>query len=107
VEGKEPAEVTLEVAVAAMEARRRQDQEKAQNRGGQGGQTLRNPHGRYGLYVTDGKPTPPAPRRDAEQAKTWTAGQCNGNIAPTWPEIRPATSSRSQLNVECRRRNVE
>lgn len=99
VEGKEPAEVTLEVAVAAMEARRRQDQEKAQNVVAKVGKRYEIRNGRYGLYVTDGKTNATLPRDvTPEQAKTWTAGQCKETIANylAWKKDRGKTQTREE-----------
>jgi DNA topoisomerase-1 len=82
VEGKEPAEVTPEVAQAAIEAKQRQDQEKAQNLVAKVGKRYEIRNGRYGLYVTDGTTNATLPRDvTAEQAKAWTAGQCKEAIA--------------------------
>jgi DNA topoisomerase-1 len=82
VEGKEPAEVTPEVALAAIEAKHKQDQEKAQNLVTKVGKRYEIRNGRYGLYVTDGKINATLPRDvTAEQVKTWTVQQCKETIA--------------------------
>jgi DNA topoisomerase-1 len=86
VAGKEPNEVTLEVALAAMEAKQVQDKERAVQREknliAKVGKKYEIRNGQYGLYVTDGKINASLPKNiTPEIAATWKADQCKETIA--------------------------
>jgi DNA topoisomerase-3 len=86
VVGKEPEEVTLELAMEAIEAKKVQDKEKAvlkkQNLIVKVGRKYEIRNGQYGLYVTDGKINASLPKNiTPEVAATWKADECKQTIA--------------------------
>jgi DNA topoisomerase-1 len=86
VEAKEPAEVTLEEAIAIIVNKRIQLQqlteERAKSLVAQIGKKYQIHNGKYGLYVTDGKTNASLPKSvTAEEAAKWKAEQCKETIA--------------------------
>jgi DNA topoisomerase-1 len=86
VEAKEPAEVTLEEAIAIIVNKRTQLQqlaeEKAKSLVAQIGKKYQIHNGKYGLYLTDGKTNASLPKSvTAEEAAKWKAEQCKETIA--------------------------
>jgi DNA topoisomerase-3 len=86
VAGKEPSEVTIEIAMAAMEAKKAGDKErevlKKQNLIVKIGKKYEIRNGQYGLYVTDGKINASLPKNiSPEVAATWKTEQCKETIA--------------------------
>jgi DNA topoisomerase III len=95
VPGREPAEITLEIAMAAVEAKKVLDQERAalrkQNLIAKVGKTYEIRNGQYGLYVTDGKVNASLPKNiSPEEAATWKVDQCKKTIAAylEWKKTR-------------------
>ncbi|MDO1449028.1 DNA topoisomerase 3 [Rhodocytophaga aerolata] len=98
VADKEPTEITPEIAMAAIEAKKVQDKEKAalrkQNLVAKIGKRYEIRNGQYGLYVTDGKINASLPKNiTAEVAATWKAEQCKQTIAyyVEWKKNRDAS----------------
>lgn len=86
VDGKEPDEVTIEEAVAIIEAKRARqkqlEEERAQSLVAQVGKKYQIHNGKWGLYVTDGKIFASLPKTvSTEEALTWKAEQCKQTIA--------------------------
>ena len=87
IEGeKEPEEVTLEEAVALIQAKRAQLQQIAEERAktlvAQVGKKYQIHNGKWGLYVTDGKVFANLPKNvSTEEASSWKAEQCKQTIA--------------------------
>ncbi|QHT66250.1 DNA topoisomerase III [Rhodocytophaga rosea] len=97
VPDKEPHEITPEIALAAMEAKKVQDKEreaqKQKNLIAKIGKKYEIRNGQYGLYVTDGKTNASLPKNiTPEVAATWKADQCKETIASyiEWKKNREA-----------------
>ncbi len=82
VEDKEPEDVTLEEAIAAIEAKRALEKERENSLVAQVGKKYQIHNGKWGLYVTDGKIFANLPKNvSAEEAASWKVEQCKQTIA--------------------------
>jgi DNA topoisomerase-1 len=82
VEDKEPEAVTLEEAIAAIEAKRALEKERANSLVARVGKKYQIHNGKWGLYVTDGKTFANLPKNvSTEEAAGWKAEQCKQTIA--------------------------
>ena len=83
IEGdKEPSEITLEEAIAAIQAKRALEEERAKSLVAQVGKKYQIHLGKWGLYVTDGKVYANLPKTvTQEEAAGWKVEQCKQTIA--------------------------
>ncbi|WP_017731204.1 type I DNA topoisomerase [Nafulsella turpanensis] len=82
VEDKEPDAVSLEEAIALIEAKRAQMEERKKSLLAQIGKKYQIHNGKWGLYVTDGKIFANLPKNvSVEEAAGWKAEQCKKTIA--------------------------
>lgn len=94
VEGdKEPAAISLEEAIAVIQAKRalmkQLEEERAKSLIARVGRKYQIHMGKWGLYVTDGKVSASLPKDvSSEEALTWKAEQCKQTIASylAWKE---------------------
>ncbi len=85
-EDKEPDAITIEEAIAVIEAKRARDrqieEERAKTLVAQVGKKYQIHNGKWGLYVTDGKVFANLPKNvPLEEAAGWKAEQCKQTIA--------------------------
>ena len=83
IEGdKAPADISLEEAIAAIQAKRAQAEERAKSLVAQVGKKYQIHNGKWGLYVTDGKTFANLPKNvSTEEAMGWKSEQCKQTIA--------------------------